>query len=71
MTQLDPKTLELVVSTNVMVLGNSSAQASSMAYEAFAHSMSLLLHNEAQIQLGAKQIENAAVAAVCAKIVGG
>lgn len=54
---------------NTVVVGTAPSEAQGITYESLAHSLSLLMHNAAQAQFGAKQIEIAAVAAVCSQIV--
>lgn len=55
------------INTAVVAVAPSEAQA--VTYESLAHSLSLLMHNAAQTQLVGKQIDSAAVAAACTRIV--
>ncbi|MBK8236575.1 MAG: RebB family R body protein [Deltaproteobacteria bacterium] len=54
---------------NKGVVGTAPSEAQAITYESLAHSLTLLMHNAAQTQFGAKQIQVAAVAAVCSQIV--
>lgn len=54
---------------NTGVVGTAPSEAQGITYESLAHSLTLLMHNAAQTQFGAKQIEVSAVAAVCSQIV--
>ena len=65
---VDPKVLDAVTSTNVAAIGVASDEAQGVAYEALAHSLSLVMQNAGATQYGMKQIEAAAVAKTCKKI---
>jgi hypothetical protein len=62
-------TLRSIDATNTLVVGTVASAAQGMTYESLAHSLTLLLHNATTTQFGAKQVENAAVAAACAQII--
>ncbi|MBX7078569.1 MAG: RebB family R body protein [Nannocystaceae bacterium] len=54
---------------NKGVVATAPSEAQAVTYESLAHSLTLLMHNAAQAQFGAKQIEVAALAAVCSQII--
>jgi len=66
--KVDPKVLDAVTSTNVAAIGVASDEAMAVSYESLAHSLSLVMQNAGSTQYGMKQIEAAAVAKTCQKI---
>ena len=70
MTESTPETItEAINRINTSVVAVAPSQAQAVTYESLAHSLSLLMHNAGQTQLVGKQIESAAVAAACTRIV--
>lgn len=58
-----------VETVNTVVVGTAPSAAQGLTYGSLAHSLALLMHNAAQTQFAAKQIDAAAVAATCMRIV--
>ena len=66
--KVDPRVLDAVTSTNVAAIGVASDEAMAVSYESLAHSISLIMQNAGSTQYAMKQIEAAAVAKTCQKI---
>jgi hypothetical protein len=66
--KVNQQALDAVMNTNLSLLGNSGAQGQAVVYEALAHSLSLIMHNEGSTQYGSQQVGAAATTKVCAAI---
>ena len=65
---INNQVLEAVNASNLLVLGSAQGSAQALAYESMAHSITLLMQNNAAGAFGGKQIEVASVASTCARI---
>lgn len=66
--KVDPRVMDAVTSTNLSAIGVASDEAMAVSYESLAHSLSLIMQNAGSTQYSMKQIEAAAVAKTCQKI---
>lgn len=68
--KVNPQIVDATTATNYGVISQAGYLSQGVAYEAAAHSLSMVMQNAAQNQFGAKKISNAAVAKTCADILG-
>lgn len=61
--------VEAVTINNERILKDSIAESQGVVNEAFAHSLSLIMHNSGTEQFASSQTANAAVASTCAAII--
>jgi hypothetical protein len=65
---INPQIVNAVSATMVAVVGTAPAASQALAYEALAHSLTLMMQNAVQAQFGMLQLETASVATTCALI---
>jgi hypothetical protein len=68
MSEVNPQVVDAVNATMVAVVGAAPAASQALAYEALAHSVTLMMQNATQVQFSMQQLETAAVATTCALI---
>jgi hypothetical protein len=69
MITVNPQITDAITQTNVKLLGESPAQALSVALQVLSQSTSLAMENATTAQGGMQQVAGTATAAICSMIV--